>query len=455
MLNISNNSIRDKVKKESVLFKTLKTPKSGKGVAKILLAVTFLFFILLFLPWQQNIRGNGNLTAFSPQERPQSVETAIAGRIAEWHVIEGDYVQKGDTILTLSEVKDKYFDPELLPRTQEQIDAKEGGIIEKRKKIVNLQSQINALNDLLEAKVEQAENKLQQAHYKLTSDSIDYEAAQIQFANQENIFERNKQRFEAGIIALTKYQELESKFQDSKMKLVSAENKYLESKTEVINVEVGITAARSEYLEKISKAQSELNSTESEIYAAQAEITKMRNEYTNLSIRNEQYQLIAPQAGYVVRAMKAGIGETIKEGESVAQIMPEGAEMAVEMYVNAMDVPLLKENRKVRIEFDGWPALQFSGWPQVSVGTFGGVVRVIDRVSSKGGKFRILVTPDPTEEDWPEQLRMGSGTKGWVMLNDVPVWYEIWRQLNGFPPSLYGSPEEAKAGSMDDMEAKK
>jgi len=455
MLNISENSISSRVKEKSLLFKTLKTPDSGKTVARILLTVTFLFFVLLFLPWQQNIRGTGSLTAFSPGERPQSVESAIAGRISEWHVIEGDFVNKGDTILTLAEIKEKYFDPELLRRTQDQIDAKDGGIDAKIAKVANLRNQIIALETLMVAKIEQAENKLKQTRFKLTSDSIDYEAAKVQFANQENIFERNQRLFDRGNISLTKYQETESKFQGAKMKVVSAENKYLETQTELINVEVAITATRSEYLEKISKAQSDLNNTQAEIFASQADLTKMENEYANLSIRNEQYQLIAPQSGYVVRAMKAGIGETIKEGESVAQIMPQSPEMAVEMYVNAMDVPLIEANREVRIEFDGWPALQFSGWPNVSVGTFGGVVRVIDRVSSKPGKFRILVTPHPDQEPWPEQLRMGSGTKGWVMLDDVPVWYEIWRQLNGFPPSLYDAPTEAEAKEEAKMEAKK
>lgn len=454
MLNISENSIRPQVKEKSLLFRTLKTPDSGKTVARILLTVTFLFFVLLFLPWQQNIRGNGSLTAFAPSERAQSVETAIAGRISAWHVIEGDYVNKGDTILTLSEIKEKFFDPDLVPRTAQMIEAKESGILAKQEKVKNLTSQIAALEGGLEAKLEQAQNKLKQAQFKLTSDSIDYEAAKVQFRNQESIFGRNTQLWEAGNISLNKYQETENKYQEAKGKVVSAENKFLESKTELINVEVNIAATQFEYTEKISKAQSDRNSTLSEIFAAQADLTKMRNEYTNLSIRNEQYQMTAPQAGYVVRAMKAGIGETIKEGESVVQIMPENPEMAVEMYVNAMDVPLISPGREVRIEFDGWPALQFSGWPNVSVGTFGGIVRVIDRVESKPGKFRILVTPHPNQEPWPEQLRMGSGTKGWVMLEDVPVWYEIWRQLNGFPPSLYDAPTEDEAKGAK-MEAKK
>ncbi len=159
-----------------------------------------------------------------------------------------------------------------------------------------------------------------------------------------------------------------------------------------------------------------------------------------MEIRNERYQILAPQSGFIVKTLQAGIGETVKEGDPVCTIMPDEADLAVELYVKAMDVPLVEKGRNVRIQFDGWPALQFSGWPSVSVGTFGGTVKVIDYVNSKPGEFRLLVQPDGSNEKWPKQLRVGSGIKAWVMLNDVPVWYELWRQLNGFPPSLYEEP---------------
>ena len=107
-----------------------------------------------------------------------------------------------------------------------------------------------------------------------------------------------------------------------------------------------------------------------------------------------------------------------------------------------MDVPLISKGRRVRVQFDGWPAFQFSGWPSVSVGTFGGKVEVIDYVNTTPGEFRILIVPDENDQPWPDLLRAGSGIKGWVMLDDVPLWYEIWRQLNGFPPSLYRAPLE-------------
>ncbi|GAA0893115.1 biotin/lipoyl-binding protein [Fulvivirga kasyanovii] len=449
MLNLSSISIKKRVKEDELYtLKTLKTPDAGKVLAKWLLGFMALFVICLFLPWQQNIRGEGKVTALTPENRPQTVESAIAGRINEWKVMEGEYVEKGDTILTLSEIKDKYFDPKLLERLSEQLTAKENALESKRDKVNALRDQIIALKEAMDVKLNQAKNKFLQAKLKLTSDSVDFQAEKVRYANFENQYERNKVLYEAGNIALTKFQDIESKLQESKMKLVSAENKFLQSKAEVINAKINIAGVTAEYQDKINKAESDRNATLSEVYESEAEIAKLKNEIANMQIRSQQYYLQAPQSGYIVQALKAGIGETIKEGEPVVSIIPESLDKAVELYVKAMDIPLISKGRQVRVEFDGWPALQFSGWPSVSVGTFGGVVKVIDRVNTKNGKFRILVTPDPNDEEWPEQVRLGSGAKGWIMLDDVPLWYEIWRQLNGFPPSLYENqteqPEEKK-----------
>lgn len=423
-------------------LKTLKTPSEGKVLARWLVGIGFVFFLGLFLPWQQNIRGVGKVTAFSMKNRPQTVESAIAGRISSWNANEGEFLNKGDTILTLTEIKDEYFDPNLLVRLQEQVQAKEKSIESKKSKVEALQNQIAALREVSAVKIQQAKNYYQQARYKVTSDSVDYQAEKVRFTNLENQFQRNKVLYEAGNIALTKFQEIESKYQEAKMKVVSAENKLLQSRTDLINTRVNIMGTQADYQDKISKAQSDLNNTLAELYDAEAGLSILRNKQANMQIRTDQYQIIAPQSGYLVKAIKAGIGETIKEGDAVVKIMPANPDKAIELYVQAMDITLISAGRKARIEFDGWPALQFSGWPSVSVGTFGGIVKVIDKVNSDGGLFRVLIVPDPEDEPWPDQIRLGSGAKGWVMLDDVPVWYEIWRQLNGFPPTLYDAPEE-------------
>ena len=414
MLNLSRNKIKDLVPQDRrYSLRALQSPSASRILAQWIMGVTLIFLIVLFLPWQQNINGTGLVTALSPAHRPQTVPTLIAGRIQEWKIQEGQYVSKGDTIMVIGEIKEKYFDPQLLTRLREQIAAKQGGLASKRDKANSLKRQIEAIRENMKIKMSQAEAKLK--------------AEQIKFSNSESQYQRNKILFDAGNITLSKFQDTDSKYRSAQADLQNAQ-------TEVERLEA-------EYMDKLSKSESELNNTMAEFYETEAEIAKMRNEYANMQIRNDQYHILAPQNGFIVRAMKAGIGETISDGETVCTIMPDVQDVAVEMYVKAMDVPLISRGRKVRVEFDGWPALQFSGWPSISVGTFGGVVKVIDYVNSRPGEFRILVVPDPQDEPWPIQLRVGSGIKGWVMLDNVQVWYEIWRQLNGFPPSLYKAPE--------------
>lgn len=426
MLRLSQNSIDKQVAYSSLYtLRSLRTPSGGKMFARWLAVLFVLTMVVLFLPWQQNIRGSGKLTALNPINRPQTIESIIAGRVQKWYIREGDFVHKGDTIVSISEVKEKYLDPELLSRLKQQILAKEQSLLSKDKKAESLRRQVAALREGMALKVKQSQAKL--------------EAERIRFNNAENQYQRNKKLYEAGNIPLTKVQEFEYKFQGSQ--------------ADYLNAQLELDRVEAEYQDKISKAESELNNTLAEAFETQAEIAKARNEYTNLEIRNAQYQILAPQDGFIVKAMKSGLAETIKEGDAICTIMPNTSDMAVEMYVKAMDIPLISKGRRVRVQFDGWPALQFSGWPSVSVGTFGGVVRVIDYVNSKPGEFRILVVPDKNEEQWPQQLRIGSGTKGWVMLDSVPVWYELWRQLNGFPPSLYAEPlEEAVEKSSEKTE---
>jgi len=443
MLNITENSIKGKVNTSQYLsFKGFKEYSSIKILKRILLVAFSLFIIILFIPWTQNVRSRGFITTLKPDQRPQTINSIIAGKIEKWHVKEGDLVNKGDTILFLSEIKDEYFDPNLLDRTEEQIQSKELTVQSYMEKVKSLDNQADALIKTKRLKIEQAKNYIIQAKLKITSDSIDLVAAKTNYTIAQKQFERMEELYKEGLKSLTEMETRKLKLQETESKMISAENKLISSKNELINAQVELSSIENQYADKLSKTESEKYAALSSMYDAEAVVTKMQNQYMNYSVRSGMYYVTASQKGYVTKALRAGIGETIKEGEEIVSIMPVDYELAVEMYVAPVDLPLMRIGKKVRFIFDGWPSVAFSGWPDISFGTFGGEVLAIDNFISDNGKFRVLVIPDKNDVKWPPGLRVGSGATGMSLLEDVPIWYEIWRKLNGFPPDYY-KPEES------------
>jgi len=450
MLNLSHQRVNvPAVENEVNSLHTLHSPKTAKIVYRWILGIAVVVVLAMFLPWQQNINGKGYVTALTPQDRPQNIQNAVAGQIREWLVREGDFVKKGDTLLIISEIKDDYFDPQILIRTQEQIQAKQDAINAYQAKIKASDNQITALRQGLQLSLEKTRNKLLQARLKVRSDSADLIAVNRNFQVAKERLDRGETMYKEGTISLVDLETRRLKLQEDQAKLVSQNQKLGISRNELINARIELSSVEADYQKEIAKAFSDRSSALSSLAEGESELSKLRNKYENIRIRRDQYVVHAPQDGYIVKTLKAGLGETIKEGESIVTLQPNQPELAVELYVKAMDLSLIAPGRHVRLEFDGWPALQFSGWPGTSVGTFGGTVAIIDRVNSKNGEYRLLIKPNPQgneNELWPEQLRIGSGVNGFVMLKDVPIWWEVWRQLNGFPPDYLADilPNEEK-----------
>lgn len=438
MLNISNNPLN-----KTVHLKGYKSTervfheRHYKHFNRFLLGAAVFGIIVLFLPWTQNVRGNGFLTTLKPDQRPQTIQSPIPGRIEKWYVQEGDFVEKGDTILFISEVKDEYFDPKLVERTRQQINAKSMAVGSYEGKVNALGNQISALGKERTLKLEQAKNKLMQSHLKVQSDSIDLEAAKTNISIAERQYNRTEQLQKEGLKAVTDLEEKRLKLQETQAKLISQQNKLLVAKNDVLNAEMEINRIQAEYTDKISKAQSDMFTAQSSQYDSEAQVTKLENAYTNYEMRNAMYYIRAPQSGYINKALQGGIGETFKEGDRLVGIMPAEYDMAVETFLEPLDLPLIHIGEKVRIQFDGWPAIVFSGWPNISYGTYGGKVVAVETFISDNGKYRVLLAPDPDDEPWPTQIRVGSGANTFALLDDVPIWFELWRQVNGFPPNYY------------------
>jgi hypothetical protein len=121
----------------------------------------------------------------------------------------------------------------------------------------------------------------------------------------------------------------------------------------------------------------------------------------------------------------------------IAEIVPDKIQYAVEMFVRPLDLPLMAKGQNVRFLFDGFPAIVFSGWPKASSGTFGGVTVAVESNLNVNGKYRVLVKEDIKDKPWPKELKIGVGAQAITLLMDVPVWYELWRNINGFPPDYY------------------
>ncbi|CAA9195728.1 hypothetical protein FLA105534_00805 [Flavobacterium bizetiae] len=411
--------------------------------------VGFLLFgvACLFLPWTQNISGSGSVTTLKPDQRPQTVHNAIAGRVEKWFVKEGDFVKKGDTILFISETKEDYLDPNLVGNTKEQVDAKKLAVESYGDKVTSLNDQATSLNAERELKLQQAQNKIKQALLKIKSDSMDLEAVKTQLRIAQTQFNRSTALNKEGLKPMTDVEQKRLKLQESEAYIITQQNKFLSSKNELINAKVEINRIKAEYSEKISKSRSDKFTALSTQYDTEAQVNKLENQYANYSIRNGMYYITAPQSGYVNRALLTGLGETIKEGTPIVSIMPATYDIAVETYVDPIDLPLVHRGADVRVWFDGWPRIVFSGWPGLSYGTFGGKIVAIENFISPNGKYRVLIAPDGNkEEKWPKELSIGAGAQSIALLETVSVWYEIWRNLNGFPPNYYKTDEKATNG---------
>lgn len=428
-------------------FKTV-TRSPERKLKKIFVTSVLCLLILMFLPWTQNIQSPGAVSTLQPNQRPQQINSVIAGKILKWHISDGQIVNQGDTILELTEVKEDYLDSSLLDRVEDQIDAKNASVQFYRQKAGTTDQQGRALMSAMQFKISQLRNKLYQYKLQVQSDSISYVAAQNQLRISDEQLIRQKELYEAGLKSLTELEQRQQYFQDARAKRLVAENKFYNSKNELLNIRLELSGVEQEYAEKISKASGERFTALSQVSVAEGEIAKLRNQFANYSQRRKFYVITAPQSGQVVRTVKAGLGEIVKEGEQLLQIVPTEFSPAVEIQISAVDMALVQEGQKVRLQFDGFPAIVFSGWPQASYGTFGGKVSAIDPSINTDGTFRIWVVPDG-KRPWPKQLRYGGGARGIALLNDVPIIYELWRQLNGFPAEYYQS------GSVTEKKEKK
>ncbi len=431
----------EKIEKETgksySAFENIYSVDSERRIKNIFIGLLCGGLIILFIPWTQNINTTGIVTTQFQEQRPQQINSIIPGKIVKWWVKEGDFVQKGDTIVELADTKDDYLDPRLIERTEDQVNAKKQKVDFYLSKIENAKSQITALEEGYRLKELSIKNKIQQLERKILIDSAELTAAKIDLEIGTSQINRANKLLADGIISLTDFEKRTQTFNKAKASFQEKQQKYLNAKQDIQITKIELNGFKQEYADKIFKLKGEIDNANSERSSVIAEVAKNENQLSNYKIRGSQKWLIAPQTGQIIKAKKAGINEMVKEGEMIVEIVPKAFMYAVELFVKPMDLALLNIGQDVRLQFDGYPAIVFSGWPNSSYGTFAGKISAIESNRNENGKFRVLIIPETSEKNWPSNLKIGTGAQGFALLKNVPIWYEFWRQLNGFPPDFY------------------
>ena len=407
------------------------------NVAKWFLFTFLAFVFIMFLPWTQNIKTQGNVNTLFQEQRPQKLNSPIPGRIIKWYVKNGDIVKKGDTILQISEIKDDYLDPLLVERTQEQVQAKKGVREYYNAKISTTENQIAAITAAKDLKLNQIKIKIAQLQNKLKAEQAELTAVNNELKIAQDQLNRQNKMYEEGLVSLTQLQQRNVSYQNALAKKTSAENKLAQTQQEITAQNIEQNAVIQEYTEKLSKTEGDRFQSMGQVAGSTGDIAKLENQVATYKVRKGLYYILATQDGQITQLTKAGIGEIVKDAETIGIIVPKKIDYIAEIYVKPVDLPLIRENQKVMLTFDGFPAIVFSGWPNSSYGTFSGKIIAIENSISENGLFKAIVAEDKTQKRWPPNMKIGTGASGIAILNDVPIWYEIWRNINGFPPDYY------------------
>lgn len=422
------------------------SPKSFRNMAWLLaILMGSLFGTLIAVPWQQSVFGKGEVTVFSPMNRPQMIQSQIDGRILKWHVQEGEHVKEGQLILSLQDIDPKFLDPAQIKRMKSQREALLTRQAATNHRIEALNHQIAAMTQSrgvaipsAGVRVEQATSRILAARQAVIASEQNVTTAQLNYDRTIELNKlglrstRDKELAEQALI------QAKTQLEQSKVSMTLSARDQNVSGFDRTKIAADTEAAISSVYASMATAQEALATTNSDLAKLDVEISAMEQRIGQRTVK-------APQDGVVVRVMNFGMGETVAPGEPLAIVSPEHGDQAVALYMSGNDAPLLAVGRPVRLQFAGWPAIQFTGWPSVAVGTFAGKVAVIDAVSDQGtNRYRILVKPDVEainqglEQPWPnaDHLRPGTEAAGWVMLDTVPLWFELWRQFNAFPPTV-------------------
>ena len=411
----------------------LSVARTPRLVSTLALICVWLFLLtppaLLLTPWQQNISGAGRVTAFAPLERQQTVEAPVSGRIVQWQAREGSKVKAGDVLMEIVDV-----DPAMLERLRRQQEAAAAKLSAKDEELRAYRLQIDNLIATRDLQVATAQYRLDVARQRARSAGEAMASARATLDTATAQSKRLQRLLADGLVSQRDFEVAERDGIVARRSLNSAHASLEGASAEQRAVETEIGRIRADAQARIDSAGASANKTRSEMEDSKVSLLK-----SEIDLSRQQSQIVkAPRDGSILRLFANPQSDIVRQGDALLILVPDSDIKAVELWVDGNDAALITPGRHARLQFEGWPAMQFDGWPEVAVGTFGGTVAFVDSTDDGKGKFRTLIIPDPSSPPWPSErfLRQGVRVNGWILLNRVTMAYELWRQLNAFPPLL-------------------
>jgi multidrug resistance efflux pump len=381
---------------------------------------------LAFVPWQQNVAGSGKMIAWAPMERQQTIDAPVDGRLTRWFVVEGSRVRKGDPVAEMADL-----DPTLPARLQLERTAAIERIRAISEREGHLAQRVQQLEESVKNEIAAADFRIQQARDRVRAAEQTLEAAVAKQTVSVQNLERHRTLFPKGLVSKRQLEVADAEKNTADAELLRARAQLDEAQNAQRTAEI-------ERARVVNSGTATIRDARAGRETALGELASARQALQPVEVRlNRQatQTISAPVDGVIFRLNAQPGSAVLKAGDDIASIVPEVSQPVAELDVSGNDMPLVTPGRKVRLQFEGWPAIQFAGWPSVAVGTFGGVVKLVDPTDDGRGRFRVLVEPDPADDPWPDRffLRQGVRARGWILLNTVPLGFEVWRQFNGFP----------------------
>lgn len=424
----------------------LKAAQTAPITARFARSLISLFLALLvFLamtPWQQNVQGHGRVVAYTPADRQQTIGAPVEGRISRWFVKEGSRVKQGEVI---AELQDN--DPLLLQRlnNEHQVLLDRQSAVENRVETFRQQLRMAELSRPQALTASEARLEMGKQRQKAAVQTLDAARAAKQTASLN--LSRQQQLQQKGLASRRTLElaELEMNQRDAESERAQASLNAAKSEVDALNADWLRLSA--DTTASVEKTRAELNKAIEDQNYVRADLLKLE---TRLA-RQQTQAIKAPRDGTLLRLLANPNAEQLKAGQALAILVPDTEQRAVELWVDGNDLPLIVTGSHVRLQFEGYPSVQFGGWPEFSVGSFGGQVSLIDATDDGKGHFRILVSPDPSDIAWPDVrfLRQGVRVNGWILLGRVSLGYEMWRIFNGFPALVLPEPQIKESSSVE------